>query len=117
MRNLKILLSHYLFTTVGVYQIVHSSLMFFDGIYHVEAILMSLHHTHEPTTFKQKGLKCFEIHLYYSLYSATKFDLFYECVKTTHDATIICGFILVNLVCAKMPSLGPHSVECKSLKN
>ena len=101
MRNLKSLLCHYLFTIAGVYQIICSSSMVLGVIYHEEAVLMSLHHTHKPSTFKQISLKCSEIHLDYSLYSATISDLFCGCVKITHDATIIHGLTLINPACAK----------------
>ena len=85
------------------------------GIYHIETILMSLHHTRKPSALQKVGVKGSKIHLEYSLYSATIPDFLSGCVEVTHDATIICCSTLVDLACAKMSPLRPHRVERKTL--
>ena len=69
---------------------------------------MSLHHSRKPTAIEKIGVKASEIHLEYSLYSATIPDLFSGCVEVAHDATVVCCSSLVDLACAKMSSLRPH---------
>lgn len=88
-----------------MHQSVCAPTMKLGGVHHVEATLMSPHHTSKPSTIEEIRVKGSEIHLHDSLYCATIPHLLVLCVEVAHDATIICGSALVYLACTKMTPL------------